>query len=130
LLRQAVGNLQKMRAAGPLRDPVQSAFAVGVALVAEEYTLARLLLDDWDRQVPAGLVAVLLRGQMDRMRLTLRARTELKAGAYGPAVEAAEKVLKQSPNDPVAKKIHQDALKKLREEYRRRTPDAPDKRVP
>jgi hypothetical protein len=45
----------------------------------------------------------------------LRAQIELAAGAYHPALEAANKVLAKLPQDADALRVRKEAMDKLRE---------------
>jgi hypothetical protein len=87
LLRQAVHNLREMLALGPHR-PLHPDIAVLVAILGKEYNLARQLLDDWEHDAP-GHPKI----------LTLRADTELWAGAYGPGFQAADQFLRLQTAD-------------------------------
>lgn len=119
LLRQAVKNLRTTLALGPIRDRDQRVIAVNVASIAQEYGLTRQLLDDWERDAPDDLTV-----------LKLRARTELKAGAYVAALEAANKYLQKKPDDADVLRFKEQAGEKLTEQYRRLLPAGPDKREP
>jgi hypothetical protein len=119
LLRKGVKNLREVLALGPLPTPFQNNLAVSLALLAREYSLARQLLDDWDRQTPGHLQV-----------LHFRAKTEQAAGAYGPALEAAEKVLRQKPGDVQMRRVKKEAVKKLLEQVRPFLPAAATKRAP
>jgi tetratricopeptide (TPR) repeat protein len=95
LLRRAIANLREMITLGP-RRPLHPDISVHLAVLGGEYSLARQLLDDWLRDTPG-----------DPTPLTLRAMTERKAGAYGPALkaddealEAIDKLLREKPDDP------------------------------
>jgi serine/threonine protein kinase len=81
--------------------------AVKIALYADDLALARQILDEWERQLPKELKAKML-----------RARVELKGGAYGKAIEAAREVLKNNPKDAEMLQVEQEAMKKLREQAR------------
>ena len=105
LVRRAVENLRAMLALGPIRAQFQRVIAVNLAILAQEYSLARQLLDDWERQAPDDPVA-----------LSFRAQTELRAGAFGPALKAAEKVLKHKPSDPAMLQLRQQAIDMMKKQ--------------
>jgi hypothetical protein len=98
--------------------PYKPGLAVRLAVAAQELAVARLFLDNWQRQAPE-----------DPEAQYYRAYTEFHAGAYGPAVAAAGKVIPKKPGDTKAVeklreeagKIKEDALRKLKEQ-------APDRR--
>jgi serine/threonine protein kinase len=106
LVRRAVKNLRAMRALGPIpAQQFQRVIAVELAILAQEYSLARQLLDDWEQQAPDDPVA-----------WSFRAKTELRAGACGPALKAAEKVLKHNPSDPAMLRLRQDAIDMMKKQ--------------
>jgi hypothetical protein len=86
-LNQALKNLREQLALGP-HQPVVPKVAVPLALLGKEYNLTRQLLDDWEHDAP-GIPTILL----------LRARTELLAGAYGPAFQVADQFLRLQTAD-------------------------------
>jgi tetratricopeptide (TPR) repeat protein len=90
LLRPAVNKLREMLALGTHRPQIPY-LAVMLATAAKEYNLARQLLDDWehdlsvDPSTPSPWLTL----------LAARARTERSAGAYGPAIQAADQFVRQ-----------------------------------
>jgi hypothetical protein len=86
-LSQAVKNLREQLALGPHR-PVVPHIAVLLARLGKEYNLARQLLDDWEHDVPWHPTIP-----------GLRAKTELDAGAYGPAFQVADRFLRLQAAD-------------------------------
>jgi predicted Ser/Thr protein kinase len=119
LFRQATDNMRRMLALGPLRDPSHRNIAVGVALQTQDYSLARQLLDDWERQDPN-----------DASAQYYRALTELQGGAYGPALAAAEKALAHRPNDAGLLQVKKAAVEKIVGQARPFLGDAPKKPAP
>jgi tRNA A-37 threonylcarbamoyl transferase component Bud32 len=111
--------LRKLLALGPAEPPLERDQAIRVALLAEKYTLARQLLDNWERQAPTDLQAS-----------SWRAITEMRAKSYGRALEAAEKVLKRKPGDAAMRAIKRQATEKLVEQARPLIPAVPEKRMP
>jgi tetratricopeptide (TPR) repeat protein len=116
LLRRAIENYRKARALGPLPFPKTRELPIGAALFAREYSLARELLDDWEREAPD-----------DTRPLFWRIRTELAAGSNEKALEAAERVLKQMPDDPVILRLRKLAIENLIKQARPHLPGAPVK---
>jgi tetratricopeptide (TPR) repeat protein/predicted Ser/Thr protein kinase len=102
--KMAVATLRRVLALGPVQ-PHEREIAVKIPLNAEELGLARQHLDEWDQQAPGELSA-----------LQLRARLELKSGAYGRAIAAANKALAMKPDDAELRKLIQEASEKLRKE--------------
>ncbi len=103
LLPRIVEPLHQMRAVEPRSTLYQPELAVLLAKAAKEINLARLLLDDWQRQQPGNLAA-----------LRQRAEVEFEAEAYGPAVKAAEQVLRKEPGNARMRKIRDQAARKVR----------------
>jgi tetratricopeptide (TPR) repeat protein len=120
LLFPAIGNLRETLTLGP-HCPLIPEIAVRLAILASEYNLARQLLDDWEREADP---------ETRLMIMGLRAETELKAGAYGPALKAAEEYLRRKPDDGAMRQSQEDAKKKLIEEARHYMPAATEKRTP
>ncbi len=118
-LGRAVDNLRRARALGPLRVYAQRETGLNVALRAGQTSLARQLLDDWQAE-SAGSLAL----------LKYRAVTELHAGAYGRALEAADQGLRDKPNDQTLLHLKKDAITKMLEQARPHLPAAPEKRGP
>jgi tetratricopeptide (TPR) repeat protein len=119
VLRRAIEHLRKTRALGPSPFPARRELPVMATYLAREYTLARELLDEWEKQAPD-----------DPTALFWRARTELGAGAYGKALEAAEKVLKQKPDNARAIEIKKKAIENILREARPHLQAAPAKSAP
>jgi hypothetical protein len=111
--------LRKVLALGPAEPPLERDQAMRVALLAEEYTLARQLLGDGERLAPTDLQAS-----------SWRAITEMRAKSYGRALEAAEKVLRRKPRDGPMRAIKRQVTEKLVEQARPLIPAAPEKRMP
>jgi tetratricopeptide (TPR) repeat protein/predicted Ser/Thr protein kinase len=119
LRRRALENLRAMLALGPIRLGMQHNIAVNVALGADDNDLARQLVAEWERQQPG-----------DPDPLSYRALIELRAGAYGSAMDAAEKVLQKKPHDEPMLRIKQEAAEKLLEQTRRLLPTGPNTKTP
>jgi tetratricopeptide (TPR) repeat protein len=79
---------RRLQRYGDIPTATMSYSAVKIAVSAKEYTLARQVLDAWERQFPADLDAA--RG---------RAWVEFATGAYPAAIAAAERVLAKEPSD-------------------------------
>src|SRR5262249_50339782 len=88
MLTRAGEHLREARALGPLRVYTHREVGLNLAVHARQTTLARQLVDDWEKESPGN----------PRV-LQYRAVTELAAGAYGRAVEAADQGLRQKPDD-------------------------------
>jgi hypothetical protein len=103
----ALGNMRRLLADGGL-SPAQWAELAKMALTTlEDHDLARMLAAAVERQAPG-----------DIRFIRLRAQIELAAGAYHPALEAADKVLAKSPKDGDALAVKKEAMQKLREPAR------------
>jgi tetratricopeptide (TPR) repeat protein len=76
-----------------------------VALQMDDLDLARRLVSEWQRQAPGDLIA-----------LRRRAAVELKGGAYGRALEAADAVLKVRRGDPEALGLRAQATEEIRKQ--------------
>jgi tetratricopeptide (TPR) repeat protein len=120
LLFTAVENLRETLALGPYR-PLLPEIAVRLAIAAREYNLARQLLGDWGRDADAESQLTIL---------SLRAKTELRAGAYGPALGAATEYLRRKPDDSAMRHLREDAKNKLIEQARRYMSAKLEKRAP
>ena len=79
---------RRLRAYGDFPTPTTSYMGAIIAIRAREYTLARQVLDAWDRKFPRDVEAA-------RQRAHLEYATE----CYPRAVEAAEFVLAKHPDD-------------------------------
>jgi tRNA A-37 threonylcarbamoyl transferase component Bud32/tetratricopeptide (TPR) repeat protein len=100
------------KAADLLRDRLQLApplhlsrmeLCVKIARNAREHTLARRLLDDWEKRSPNNPQAA-----------RLRAEIEYNAESYPIALRAAEKALKVNPADPPMLEIRKKSQQHLR----------------
>jgi hypothetical protein len=99
----ALGNMRRLLADGGL-SPTWCANLTEMALTKlGDHDLARLLAAAGARQAPGDLRFVRMRAQI-----------ELVAGAYHPALEAANKVLAKLPKDTDALRVRKEALDKLR----------------
>jgi predicted Zn-dependent protease len=76
-----------------------------VALRTDDLDLARRLLSEWQQQAPGDLLA-----------LHWRAAVELKGGAYGRALEAADAALEARPGNPEALGLRAQALEQIRKQ--------------
>ncbi len=101
--RRSMVHMRQLLTLGPVR-PKEALHLVKIARYSSDWDLARYILADWERQEPKN---------SDVWRQ--RAMTELKAGAYGPAMEAARKVLGQHPSDSDARQCLQEAETKIRQ---------------
>jgi hypothetical protein len=115
LLRRAVGNLREVLAIGSHR-PQLPEHAIQLALAAEEYNLARQLMDDWEKEATPN----------ERKKIPVfRVRMELKARTPLLALRAADKYLEGKP-DPETKKLlaqgRADAIRMLGAEADRYSP--------
>ena len=119
LVPRAVANLREMLAAQQRHRPLIPDIAINLALLAGEYSLARQLLDDWERDAPGNLGV-----------LYLRAITEHKAGAYLPALKAAEAYLKRKPDDASMQQFKKQLVQEMGERARHYLPDTLPKRKP
>jgi tetratricopeptide (TPR) repeat protein len=101
-LQRALRNVRRYVDLGGVR-PTEAHYLLPVALATGEVDLGRWILSQWEHQAPNDLE--MLRG---------RVQVELTAGAYGPALAAAEKVLQQKPGDSRALRWQQQAAVQLR----------------
>jgi serine/threonine protein kinase/predicted Zn-dependent protease len=86
--------------------PLEDASAlVKIAVSLGELDLARSILVGWERQAPDNLEA-----------LRMRALVELRGGAYGRAIAAADKVLGKQPGDREATLYRTQALDRFAKE--------------
>jgi hypothetical protein len=122
--RRALDNVRTLAAWGGIR-PDQAYYLAHVAIEMNELDLARGIIADWERQAPQDLQAL-------RKRVTV----ELKAGACGRAVRAADQllaaadaVLARKPGDKAALASRQQALK-LRNEAIRQLRNQADSLAP
>jgi serine/threonine protein kinase len=111
--QQIADDLRQMVAAGPLGAPFMPGEAVQLAVGVQEYGLARQLVAEWEQQAPG-----------DPGALYHHALTELKAGSYGQALEAADKYLQQKPADEQMLRLRKEAGDKLLDQARRLAPPA------
>jgi serine/threonine protein kinase len=77
LLRQAMGHLHEMLTLDPHR-PLQTEIAVGLAMLAGEYSLARQLLDDWEGEANADDRTKILGCRAGRSRQVLASRVQVQ----------------------------------------------------
>jgi hypothetical protein len=78
-----------------------------------DYTSARRLIDEWERE-PGGA--------NNFQMLEFRADVEFRAEAYLPALDAARRVLAKEPTDAGMRKMEADCLEKLRYDPQRIAP--------
>jgi tetratricopeptide (TPR) repeat protein len=105
MLADGVRHIRERLTLGPFREPSVVAICFRVALEANELALARFLMSDWERLAPK-----------DKMIAYRRAQLELRAGAFGPAVKAAQQAVARDPANEDAKRLLETATKKLHEE--------------
>src|SRR5262249_12945517 len=99
---RALGNIRWLLQRGNL-TPHEWDMLAGFATDLNEYDLARMLVRDWEAA-----------SKNDLNVLRRRAAVELKAGAYGAALEAAKKVLARKPGDKDALRSLKEASEKLK----------------
>jgi tetratricopeptide (TPR) repeat protein/predicted Ser/Thr protein kinase len=102
--QRAAEHLRERINLGPLGNEYLSA-SCKVALYADDLELARRVLSQWEKHTPT-----------DVEYLKFRATTELKAGAYGQAITAAQRVLAAQPKDSATNQLLKEALEKYRQE--------------
>jgi tetratricopeptide (TPR) repeat protein len=102
--RRAADHLRQRIESGPIRANYFMPFCK-VAVYADDVELARRVLGQWQKQTPS-----------DVEYLKFRATVELKAGAYGQAITAANRVLDAQPKDLEASQLLKEALEKYRQE--------------
>jgi tetratricopeptide (TPR) repeat protein len=112
-LARAVQTSRRLIASGRL-TPVQAALVASVAAEAGEFDLARGVIADWERQAPEDVLAW-------RKRLD----AEFRAGAYGPAVAAADRILKRLPDDESARRFRAAAAERLADAAKKARPRPP-----
>jgi serine/threonine protein kinase len=100
---RAEDNLRRLLADDRLSATSWAQLADAVLNHLEDYDLARVLTAAGARKAPRDV-------RFDR----LRARIELAAGAYHPALAAADRVLAARPDDADALRVRKEALAKLR----------------
>ncbi|HEY1380228.1 MAG TPA: protein kinase, partial [Gemmataceae bacterium] len=110
LMGRAVLTARRLVDLGHLR-PWQAALVASVAIEAGELDLARWVIADWERQAPKDVL-------LWRKRLAV----ELRAKAYGPAIAAADKLLKLVPNDADALRARHLAVEQLTKQAQSATP--------
>jgi hypothetical protein len=106
-LQRAAKHLRRYAFSGNV-TPAAAAQSFPIAFLAGDRELARHLVNEGLRQRP----------QDPKLLLSLlfwKAKLELTARAYVPAIEAANEMLKLQPDDPRALQVQKDALKKLRQ---------------
>jgi tetratricopeptide (TPR) repeat protein len=87
--------------------PGQADLLTQMAVAMREFDLARRIVTDWERQAPGRLRPL-------RRHLAI----EMSAGAYGAAVQVADRILGQSPNDAEALRQRSAAVAGLREQLK------------
>lgn len=99
----AEGNMRRLLADGNL-SAAQCITLTDLAFHRlQDLDLARLLAATGQQQAPGNIAL-----------LRWRAQIELAAGAYHPALDAANKVLARLPKDPDALRVRQEATEKLK----------------
>ncbi len=119
LVPRAIANLREMLAAQQLHRPLIPEIAINLAVLAGEYSLARQLLDDWEHEAPGNLNS-----------LQLRALTESRAGAYLPALKAANAYLERKPGDAAMEQFKKLIIQEMDEQTRLYLPDTLPKKKP
>jgi len=104
LLSRAVQTARRLISRGRL-NPGQAALVASVTIEADELDLARWVIRDWEREAPE-----------DQMAWRKRLIVEFRAGAYGPAVAAADKILKRLPDDAFTRDYRAAAVQKQAEQ--------------
>jgi hypothetical protein len=103
-LRRALRNTRALGGLGKV-SPEQAQFLAGIASAGRDPDLARWIVGAWERQAPQDVNA-----------WRARAQVELRAGAYGPAPRAADKVLAVKPDDRPALDCRGEAVGLLRKQ--------------
>jgi tetratricopeptide (TPR) repeat protein len=103
-LRRALRNTRAFVALGRV-GPEQAALLADVGVRNGDFDLARAIVGAWERQDPKDMNA-----------WRKRALVELRAGAAGPALQAARKVLDAKPDDKQALDIRKQAAELLRQQ--------------
>ena len=101
---KAAESLRKVMEMGPLLL-YECEIAAKISLYAEQADLSHKVLDQWQRLSPKDI-------QPDMYR----AKVELQVQAYGKAIEAANRVLKQEPNNQDMLDLRKNAGQKLRDQ--------------
>jgi tetratricopeptide (TPR) repeat protein len=122
--RRIVEALRRLRDAAPDGVPFNPSLAVRLAGTFEEHPVGRLVLDNWQKQAPN-----------DPQAQYYRAWAELKAKNYGAAIEAADRLLRQPPDEGAAapklrqdvEKLKKEAIEELKKQARCYM-DGPDRR--
>jgi tetratricopeptide (TPR) repeat protein len=104
MAERALQRTRALRALGDL-DPDQADLLAGAASGLGDLDLARGILADWERR--AGDDPRLLRRRLD---------VEIRAGAYGPAVRVADRLLEKAPRDEEVREKRSQALAALRKQ--------------
>jgi tetratricopeptide (TPR) repeat protein len=117
--RRPIEDLRLLLAEGASGPPLRRDLAIGAAMLVREFTLARRIVEDWEREAPA-----------DPKVLGWRAKVELRAGNSGAAIEAADRALERKPGDAEMLRIKKEATDNLTEQFRRLVPAAPDRTAP
>jgi tetratricopeptide (TPR) repeat protein len=104
LRAKALAHTRTLVTLGNVR-PDEAVHLAHVATEMDEFDLARGILTNAERQAPKNL---------DLLRR--RAEVELKGGAYGKALAAADRVLSAAPKDPKALRYRAEALAAIRKQ--------------
>ena len=102
--RRAADHLRQRIESGPISANYFMPFCK-VAVYADDVELARRVLSQWQMHTPT-----------DVEYLKFRATVELKAGAYGQAINAAKRILEAQPQNAEASQLLKEALEKYRQE--------------
>ena len=98
----AVQSVRTLAALGRLA-PQMANSAARIAIGTKEFDLAQSIIADWQRWDAA-----------DPRALRLRMLVEHAAGAYGPAIQAADALLALQPDDAEALRVKKQSQQKLR----------------
>ncbi len=99
---RAVQSVRTLAALGRLA-PQMANSAARIAIGTKEFDLARSIIADWQRWDTA-----------DPRALRLRMLVEYAAGAYGPAIQAADALLALQPDDAEALRVKKQSRQQLR----------------
>jgi len=101
----AVKEIRELMRQEPLPSSIRGIY-LKAARNAKDWNLARDILDEWDRRSPNDI------GQ-----LRARAQIELEAGSFSQAAYVAKLCLDRDAKDAEAKRIHDQALAKLKQQF-------------
>jgi serine/threonine protein kinase len=105
---QLAGDLRQILATPPPSEPYKPELIITLAWGINEVGLARQLVAEWEKQSPDN-----------REALFYHAETELRAGAYGPALALAESALEKKPDDKRMLDLKKRAADKILEQAQR-----------